>query len=171
MGDRHPHRGRRGDRSATRQFTTREYQSTATLFVATQNGTTVTEAYQNNLFSTDRANSYATLATSEQVAARAVDQLKGSITPEELRAKISAVAAPKTVLFNVSVVDADPALAQTYANAVTDQLVGLVSELETSRRGGTPAAGGSWSTRRTIRPNPSGWDCRSESVSAPRAAS
>jgi receptor protein-tyrosine kinase len=123
------------------QFSTREYQSTATLFVATQNGTTVTEAYQNNLFSTDRANSYASLATSEQVAARAVDQLKGTITPEELRGRISAVAAPKTVLFNVSVTDPDPALAQTYANAVTDQLVGLVSELETSRRGGTPAAG------------------------------
>jgi capsular exopolysaccharide synthesis family protein len=126
---------------ATWQFSTREYQSTATLFVATQNGTTVTEAYQNNLFSTDRANSYASLATSEQVAARAVDQLKGSITPEELKGKITAVAAPKTVLFNVSVTDSDPALAQTYANAVTDQLVGLVSELETSRRGGTPAAG------------------------------
>jgi receptor protein-tyrosine kinase len=31
--------------------------------------------------------------------------------------------------------------AQTYANAVADQLVQLVSELETSRRGGTPAAG------------------------------
>lgn len=126
---------------ATWQFGTREYQSTATLFVATQNGTTVTEAYQNNLFSTDRANSYASLATSEQVAARAVDQLKGTITPEELRGRISAVAAPKTVLFNVSVTDPDPALAQTYANAVSDQLVGLVSELETSRRGGTPAAG------------------------------
>ncbi len=125
----------------TWQFTTRQYQSTATLFVATQNGSTVTEAYQNNLFSTDRANSYASLATSEQVAARAVDQLKGSITPEELKGKITAVAAPKTVLFNVSVKDPDPALAQTYANAVTDQLVGLVSELETSRRGGTPAAG------------------------------
>ena len=126
---------------ATWQFGTREYQSTATLFVATQNGTTVTEAYQNNLFSTDRANSYASLATSEQVAARAVDQLKGSITPEELKSKITAVAAPKTVLFNVAVTDADPAMAQTYANAVTDQLVGLISELETSRRGGTPAAG------------------------------
>lgn len=126
---------------ATWQFGTREYQSSATLFVATQNGTTVTEAYQNNLFSTDRATSYASLATSEQVAARAVDQLKEPITPEELKSKITAVAAPKTVLFTVSVSDPDPALAQTYANAVTDQLVGLVSELETSRRGGTPAAG------------------------------
>ena len=68
---------------------------TATLFVATENGTTVTEAYQNNLFSTDRANSYATLATSEQVAARAVDQLKGSITPEELRVEDLCGGCPK----------------------------------------------------------------------------
>ena len=125
----------------TWQFTDREYQSTATLFVATQNGTTVTEAYQNNLFSQDRAGSYAGLATSEQVAARAVDQLKAPITAEELRGKITAYATPKTVLLNVGVTDQDPAQAQTYANAVADQLVGLVSELETSRRGGSPAAG------------------------------
>ena len=46
------------------QFGDREYQSSATLFVATQNGTSVTEAYQNNLFSQDRVNSYATLAMS-----------------------------------------------------------------------------------------------------------
>jgi capsular exopolysaccharide synthesis family protein len=125
----------------TWQFTDREYQSTATLFVATQNGTTVTEAYQNNLFSQERVVSYAGLASSEQVAARAVDQLKAPISSEELRSKISAAPVPQTVLLNVSVTDADPTQAQTYANAVADQLVGLVSELETSRRGGTPAAG------------------------------
>ncbi|WP_083409939.1 polysaccharide biosynthesis tyrosine autokinase [Mycolicibacterium rutilum] len=126
---------------ATSQLITPQYQSTATLFVATQNGTTATEAYQNNLFSIDRVNSYASLATSEQVAARAVDQLKAPISAEELRAKISAAAGPKTVLLSVSVTDPDPAQAQSYANAVADQLVNLVSELETSRRGGTPAAG------------------------------
>lgn len=126
---------------ATWQFQTREYESTATLFVATQNGSTATEAYQNNLFSVDRANSYASLATSEQVAARAVDQLKAPISADELRSKITAVAAPKTVLFTVTVTDPDPVQAQTYANAVAGQLVNLVSELETSRRGGSPAAG------------------------------
>jgi capsular exopolysaccharide synthesis family protein len=125
----------------TWQFTDRAYQSTATLFVATQNGTTVTEAYQNNLFSQERVVSYAGLAASEQVAARAVDQLKAPISSEELRSKISAAPVPQTVLLNVSVTDPDPTQAQTYANAVADQLVGLVSELETSRRGGTPAAG------------------------------
>lgn len=126
---------------ATSLFITPQYQSTATLFVATQNGTTATEAYQNNLFSTDRVNSYASLATSEQVAARAVDQLKAPISAGELRSKITAVPGPKTVLLSVSVTDPDPAQAQSYANAVANQLVNLVSELETSRRGGTPAAG------------------------------
>ncbi len=122
-------------------FLTPEYQSTARLFVATQNGTSVTEAYQNNLFSQERVNSYAALATSEQVAARAVDQLKAPISPEDLRSNISAAPEGKTVILDVSVTDPNPAQAQTYANAVADQLVGLVSELETSRRGGTPAAG------------------------------
>jgi tyrosine-protein kinase len=125
----------------TTLFLTPEYQSTARLFVATQNGTSVTEAYQNNLFSQERVNSYAGLATSEQVAARAVDQLKAPISPEELRSKIAAAPEGKTVLLDVAVTDSNPAQAQTYANAVADQLVGLVSELETSRRGGSPAAG------------------------------
>lgn len=125
----------------TTLFMTPEYQSTARLFVATQNGTSVTEAYQNNLFSQERVFSYADLATSEQVAARAVDQLKAPISPEELRTKISARPGEKTVLLDVSATDPDPAQAQTYANAVADQLVGVVSELETSRRGGSPAAG------------------------------
>ncbi|MDR3663370.1 MAG: AAA family ATPase [Mycobacterium sp.] len=122
------------------EFGTREYQSSATLFVATQNGTSVTEAYQNNLFSQDRVNSYASLATSEQVAARAVDQLKANISASELRSKITAIPVPKTVLLQVSVTDSDPGQAQTYASAVADQLAGLVGELETSRRGGSPAA-------------------------------
>jgi receptor protein-tyrosine kinase len=126
---------------ATLFMTTPQYQSTARLFVTTQSGTSVGDAYQNNLFSQERVVSYAGLATSEQVSARAVDQLKMPITAEELRSKITATPVPKTVLLDVTVSDTDPAKAQTYANAVSDQLVQLVSELETSRRGGTPAAG------------------------------
>jgi capsular exopolysaccharide synthesis family protein len=118
-----------------------EYESTARLFVTTQSGTSVGDAYQNNLFSQERVVSYAGLATSEQVARRAVDQLKMPISPEQLRAKITATPVPKTVLLDIAVTDSDPAQAQTYANAVADQLVQLASELETSRRGGTPAAG------------------------------
>jgi capsular exopolysaccharide synthesis family protein len=126
---------------ATTFMSTPQYQSTARLFVTTQSGTSVGDAYQNNLFSQERVVSYAGLATSEQVAARAVDQLKMPISPDELRSKITATPLPKTVLLDIAVSDTDPAQAQTYANAVADQLVQLVSELETSRRGGTPAAG------------------------------
>ena len=122
-------------------YSTPQYQSTATLFVATQNGTSVAEAYQNNLFSQERVISYASLATSEQVAARAVDQLKAPISPDDLRAKITAVPQEKTVMLRVAVEDTDPAQAQAYAGAVSDQLVNLIAELETSRRGGSPAAG------------------------------
>jgi capsular exopolysaccharide synthesis family protein len=117
-----------------------KYQSTATLFVATQTGTTTAEAYQNDMFSQQRAVSYAALATSEQVAARAVDQLKSSISPDDLRAKISAKVRDKTVMLDVSVTDSSPEVAQAYADAVSNQLVAVVSQLETSRRGGTPSA-------------------------------
>ncbi|MEU0495623.1 AAA family ATPase [Mycobacterium sp. NPDC006124] len=120
---------------------TPEYDSSAQLFVTTQSGSSVGDAYQNNLFSQQRAVSYAGLATSEQVAARAVDQLRASVSAADLRSKITAAAVENTVLLNVTARDRDPALAQTYANAVSVQLVQLVSELETSRRGGTPAAG------------------------------
>jgi capsular exopolysaccharide synthesis family protein len=92
------------------------------------------------MFSQQRAVSYAALATSEQVAARAVDQLKSSISPDDLRAKISAKVRDKTVMLDVSVTDPSPEEAQAYADAVSNQLVQVVSQLETSRRGGTPSA-------------------------------
>lgn len=118
-----------------------EYTSTARLFVSTQAGTSVADAYQNNQFSQERVFSYAGLATSEQVAVRAIDELKASISADELRSKITAVPLPQTVLLDVTATDSDPATAQLYANAVADQLVNLTNELETSRRGGESAAG------------------------------
>lgn len=120
---------------------TPQYESRAQLFVTTQSGSSVGDAYQNNLFSQQRAVSYAGLATSQQVAARAADQLKTGISSEDLRSRISAAAIENTVLLEITARDSDPATAQLYANAVAVQLVQLVSELETSRRGGTPAAG------------------------------
>jgi capsular exopolysaccharide synthesis family protein len=122
-------------------LSTTEYESTARLFVTTQSGTSVGDAYQNNLFSQERVVSYAGLATSEQVAARALDQLKAPISTDELRSKITAAPLPQTVLLDITARDADPAAAQRYANAIADQLVNVASELETSRRGGSPAAG------------------------------
>ena len=63
-------------------FTTPQYQACARLFVTTEGGSSVGEAYQNNLFSQERVNSYAGLATSTQVAQRAVDQLQLGMSAE-----------------------------------------------------------------------------------------
>jgi capsular polysaccharide biosynthesis protein len=94
---------------ATSLFSTPQYSSTTRLFVTTQSGTSVGDAYQNNLFSQERVFSYAGLATSDQVAARAIDQLKAPLTVDELRAKITAVPLPQTVLLDVTATDPDPA--------------------------------------------------------------
>ncbi|MGU3500196.1 P-loop NTPase [Mycobacterium sp. C31M] len=125
---------------ATSFMSTTQYSSTTRLFVTTQSGTSVGDAYQNNLFSQERVFSYAGLATSDQVAARAIAQLKAPISVDELRAKITAVPMPQTVLLDITATDPDPAAAQRYANAIADQLVNVTAELETSRRGGEAAA-------------------------------
>ncbi|MDI9894198.1 polysaccharide biosynthesis tyrosine autokinase [Rhodococcus sp. IEGM 1381] len=122
-------------------FTAPQYQACARLFVTTEGGSSVGEAYQNNLFSQERVSSYAGLATSTQVAQRAVDQLQLSMSAEELRSRVTATPIEKTVLLDLCATDADPAVAQVLTNAVAGQLTQLVQELETSQRGGSPAAG------------------------------
>ena len=122
-------------------FTTPQYQACARLFVTTEGGSSVGEAYQNNLFSQERVSSYAGLATSTQVAQRAVDQLQLPGSAADLRSRITATPIEKTVLLDLCATDADPAVAQALTNAVAGQLTQVVQELETSQRGGDPAAG------------------------------
>jgi receptor protein-tyrosine kinase len=83
--------------------------------------------------------------------------MQAQITPQELMSKISSAPIPQTVLFTITVKDTDPARAQEYTNAVADQLVGLVSELETSRRGGSPAAGVVVIDQANFPTEPTGW--------------
>ncbi|WP_415976088.1 polysaccharide biosynthesis tyrosine autokinase [Rhodococcus sp. 077-4] len=122
-------------------FTTPQYQACARLFVTTEGGSSVGEAYQNNLFSQERVSSYAGLATSTQVAQRAVNQLQLEMSAADLRSRITATPIEKTVLLDLCATDADPEVAQALTNAVAGQLTQVVQELETSQRGGNPAAG------------------------------
>jgi capsular exopolysaccharide synthesis family protein len=109
---------------------TKEYRSAATLLASAMPGSTVTEAYQNGIFAQDRANTYSSLAASEQVAARAVSKLELPMSVADLRSKITSATVPGTLLFTIAVTDVDPVKAQTYANAVIDELVETVNELE-----------------------------------------
>ncbi|MGV9669287.1 polysaccharide biosynthesis tyrosine autokinase [Gordonia sp. NPDC003504] len=116
------------------------YVSTSKLFVSAEGGTSVGESYQNNLFAEARVNSYAQIATSDQVAQRASRALNGEVGAGELKSSTTATPVDKTVILEISVTAGSAARAQSEAAAVARETVNVVQELETSRRGGEPAA-------------------------------
>lgn len=117
-----------------------KYIATTQMFVTATGGASVVEAYQGNLFGQERVSSYVQLAQGKQIAQRTIDQLDINLTPEELQSMITAAPIPNSVLMTISVESPNPTLARDLANAVSVQTSQLVEELETSARGGSPAA-------------------------------
>lgn len=110
--------------------TTPQYQSSTQLFISTS-ASSSTEAYQGNLFSSQRLASYADLATGTELATRVASATGSSLAPSELADKVTAQASPETVLLNISVTNPDPVVAQQLTQAYGEELVALVAELET----------------------------------------
>lgn len=110
--------------------TTPQYQSTTQLFISTSASSSA-EAYQGNLFSSQRLSSYADLATGTELATRVASVTGSELTPGALAAKVTAQASPETVLLNISVTDPDPVVAQQLTQTYGEELVALVAELET----------------------------------------
>ena len=108
-------------------FTTPQYEGSSQLFVTTTGGASVAEAYQGNLFSTERVTSYASLAAGKQVAQRTVDSLEIDMSASELVEKVTATPQPESVLLDISVLDPDPELARDLANTIAAQTSQLVS--------------------------------------------
>jgi receptor protein-tyrosine kinase len=117
------------------------YVASARMFVSTTGGTSVVETYQGNLFGQERVLSYAKLAAGRQVAQRTIDALNIDMTADQLMPMIKAERVPtETVLLDISVANPNPEMAQVLTNTVALQTRQLVEEVETSPRGGTPAA-------------------------------
>ncbi len=76
----------------------------------------------------------------QTLARRTVDKLGLEIDPAELRTRIKASAKPDTVLIDVKVLDESPVRARDIANALSDEFVTMVRELETPKPGATPDA-------------------------------
>jgi capsular exopolysaccharide synthesis family protein len=121
-------------------LTTPLYQASTRLFVSTTAGASANEIYQGNLFSQQRVISYTKLLTGESLAQRTVDKLHLDMSADDLRAKVTASSAPNTVLIDVAVLDPSPVQARDIANALSDEFVAMVSELETPEEGGRPDA-------------------------------
>lgn len=121
-------------------MTTPLYQASTRLFVSTESGSSLAEAYQGNRFSQERVKSYAELIKGQTVAQRTIDKLGLDMSAAALQAKVKANAKLDTVLINVSVLDESPVRARDIANTLSDEFVVMVRELETPEPGATPDA-------------------------------
>jgi len=110
---------------------TKEYQSSAQLFISTSTSQSSSDIYQGSLASTQRVASYADLLTGNELAQRVIDTTDLDLTPSQLAAKVEAEAVPETVLLNISVTDPSPERAQKLTAAYSAELSELVAELET----------------------------------------
>lgn len=109
---------------------TPQYQSTARLFVSTQQGDDAA-TFQGGQFSQQRVKSYANLLTGEEMSRRVVEELGIGRTPRALAGQISATVQPDTVVLAISVTDPDPELAQELTQTLAEEFVDYVAEIET----------------------------------------
>jgi tyrosine-protein kinase len=119
-------------------LTTPLYQASTRLFVSITPRASVTAKYQGN--SQQRVLSYTELIMGETLAQRTVDRLHLDMSAKELREHVKARSTPDTLLIDLSVLDPSPARARDIANALSDELVVMVSELETPEQGVRPDA-------------------------------
>jgi capsular exopolysaccharide synthesis family protein len=124
----------------TTLLTTPLYQASTRLFVSSTGGQSMNDIYQGNRLSQDRVVSYAEIIKGDTLAMRTIDKLNLDMGAGALRAKVQATSKPNTVLINVSVTDASPVRARDLANALSDEFVVLVRELETPTPGVRPDA-------------------------------
>jgi receptor protein-tyrosine kinase len=119
-------------------LTTPLYQASTRLFVSTTAGSSLSDAYQGNRFSQERVISYAELLMGETLAQRTIDKLDLDMSADDLSENVKASAKLDTVLINVAVVDPSPVRARDTANALSDEFVAMVRELETPEDGSSP---------------------------------
>jgi capsular exopolysaccharide synthesis family protein len=121
-------------------LTTPLYEASTRLFVSTTSSGAASEIYQGNLSAQQRVLSYTKLLMGETLAQRTVDKLHLDMSAEALRKRVKANSPPDTVLIDVSVLDPSPVRARDIADALSDEFVGMVSELETPPEGDRPDA-------------------------------
>jgi receptor protein-tyrosine kinase len=116
------------------------YATSTRIFIATQSATDGQDAFAAAELAKSRVASYNDLIMSETLAARTVKRLRLQIEPRELAKKIGASAKTDSVVITLSVTDSSPANAVSLANALSDDFVSLVHELETTPADSGPPA-------------------------------
>lgn len=109
---------------------TPQYMSSARLFVSTSS-TDDAQALQGGQFSLQRVKSYAELLSGTEIARRVVDKLDLDESPGALAGQVTATSSSDTVILTVGVTDASPKRAAMLTNAVSEEFISYVAELET----------------------------------------
>lgn len=111
---------------------TPQYNSSARVFISTDTSST-TDAFYASAFTAARVQSYANLATSQELLNQVVEELDLDMTARELSSKVSARVQEGTVIVIIDVTDTNPRVAQQLAAGVSQQLTGYLEELETPK--------------------------------------
>lgn len=109
---------------------TPQYASSARLFVSTASADD-SQALQGGAYSLQRVKSYADLLTGQEIARRVVDTLDLDESPSALSTQISASSKIDTVILTITVTDPSRERAKLLVDAVAEEFVGYVAELET----------------------------------------
>jgi capsular polysaccharide biosynthesis protein len=107
-----------------------QYTASTEFFLRAPDVKTSAGAYQGDLFSRQRAQTYVNLFHSDDLAQSVIDKLGLTVTPQQLVSKVSATAVKNTVLMVVSVTDSNAQHAANIANGYGSVLGAYVAKLE-----------------------------------------
>jgi capsular exopolysaccharide synthesis family protein len=112
-------------------LTPREYSSDVTLYVSLEGRADSSDAaYQASQLAKERVVSYAPLLQDERITQPVIDRLQLPMTAAQLARHITVTVQPDTVVLSAAVTDTSPDRAAAIANALAEEFVGLVQQLE-----------------------------------------
>ncbi|WZH38927.1 MAG: polysaccharide biosynthesis tyrosine autokinase [Microbacterium enclense] len=113
------------------------YESSSTVFVSTQAGSTAAELQQGSSFAQARINTYVGLATMPVVLDPVITELGLATSADSLASSVKASAGLNSTLITVTASNPDPVRAAEIADAVADSLSTTVPQLEPEAGDGT----------------------------------
>lgn len=125
-----------GSSAAYTLTATPAYESTSTIFVSTQGGSTTAELQQGSNFTQARINTYVGLVVTPAVLDPVIGELGLTTSAESLAKDVKASAAVNSTLIAITVSDSNPNSASDIANSIAKSLATVVPQLEPAVDGG-----------------------------------
>ena len=114
------------------------YEASATVLMSVSGAATVADVYEATQTSQQRMSSYAELAGSPTVAQKAIDSLHVPMTADELVRQTKVAYTPNSLMFNITVTDANPERVAALAGAMADQFAVVAPQMDQPGRGWAP---------------------------------